>query len=99
MSLPVMAGMMSTVIFAASATPMLLKAMRTKDLGSYSPINLVLANVGNLVHTVYVVNLPVGPVWFLHGFYLASTALMLMWYIRYSPRPVFTPGRRQPHPT
>jgi hypothetical protein len=49
-SLPVVAGSLSTVIFAASTLPMLAKAVRTKDLGSYSLGNLLLANLGNLGH-------------------------------------------------
>jgi hypothetical protein len=82
-SIPVLAGIASTVIFASSVLPMLLKARRTRDLGSYSLGNMLLANVGNLVHSVYVYSLPPGPIWFLHGFYLVSTALMLVWPLRY----------------
>lgn len=85
-TLPVLAGMVSTVLFTASTLPMLLKAVRTRDLSSYSPGNLVLANVGNAVHSVYVVHLPLGPIWFLHAFYLATSALMLFWWLRYHPR-------------
>ena len=44
------AGLASTVIFAASALPMLLKAYRSRDLGSYSLGNITLANLGNAVH-------------------------------------------------
>ena len=40
---------------------MLGKAARTKDLASYSIGNIVLANAGNLVHSVYVFSLPAGP--------------------------------------
>jgi hypothetical protein len=29
------------------------------------------------VHTIYVVHLPLGPIWWLHAFYLVRTALML----------------------
>jgi hypothetical protein len=47
---PVMAGTLSTVIFGTSMLPMLVKAARTKDLGSYSLGNIVLANVGNVIH-------------------------------------------------
>jgi hypothetical protein len=83
-SLPVLAGIVSTIVFACSTLPMLRKAASTKDLGSYSLGNIGLANVGNLVHSVYVFSLPVGPIWFLHGFYLVSSALMLFWYLRYS---------------
>jgi hypothetical protein len=80
-SLQVLAGIASTVIFASSALPMLVKAGRTKDLTSYSLGNLVLSNVGNAVHTVYVLQLPVGPIWVLHGFYMVTSALMLLWYL------------------
>lgn len=85
-SIPVIAGSASTVIFALSALPMLIKAGRTKDLGSYSLGNIVLANIGNVIYSVYVFDLPVGPVWALHTFYLVSTALMLLWYLRYAAR-------------
>ena len=83
-TLPVLAGIVSTIIFASSTLPMLRKAAATKDLASYSLGNIALANVGNLVHSIYVFSLPVGPIWALHSFYLVSTALMLFWYLRYS---------------
>ena len=82
-SLPVLAGIVSTIIFASSTLPMLRKAAATRDLRSYSLGNIGLANVGNLVHSVYVFSLPVGPIWALHGFYVVSSALMLFWYLRY----------------
>jgi hypothetical protein len=85
-SLPITAGAIATVIFAGSVLPMLGKAARTKDLSSYSRGHLVLANVGNLFYSVYVFDLPPGPVWALHTFYLASSALMLLWSLRYAPR-------------
>ncbi|HEX2307568.1 MAG TPA: hypothetical protein VHI14_04560 [Jatrophihabitantaceae bacterium] len=85
-SLPTLAGLTSTVIFAASTLPMLLKAHRTRDLASYSLGQIALANVGNAVHSIYVYSLPPGPIWMLHTFYLASTALMLGWYVRYGIR-------------
>ena len=59
--------MVSTTVFAGSMLPMLLKAARTRDLSSYSTGNLVLANIGNAVHSVYVFHLPAGPIWFLHA--------------------------------
>jgi len=79
---PVLAGVVSTAVFAGSVLPMLHKAMRTRDLSSYSLGNIVLANVGNAVHSVYVFHLPAGPIWFLHSFYVVSSALMLFWYLR-----------------
>jgi hypothetical protein len=62
---------------------MLIKAGRTKDLASYSPLNIVLSNVGNLIYAVYVFNLPPGPIWAMHMFYLTATGLMLFWYLRH----------------
>jgi uncharacterized protein with PQ loop repeat len=82
--LPIVAGTLSTSLFVVSYLPMLVKAFRTRDLRSYSVSNLVIANVGNVVHSVYVFSLPAGPIWFLHGFYLLATALMLTWYRRYT---------------
>jgi uncharacterized protein with PQ loop repeat len=82
-SVPTLAGIASTVIFAWSVLPMLAKAYQTRNLASYSLGNLVLANVGNAVHSVYVFSLPVGPIWALHGFYLATSGLMLVWWLRY----------------
>jgi hypothetical protein len=66
-----------------SQLPMLIKAGRTKDLASYSPLNIVLSNVGNLIYAVYVFNLPPGPIWAMHMFYLTATGLMLFWYLRH----------------
>jgi hypothetical protein len=82
--IPVLAGIASTIIFAASVLPMLVKARQTRDLRSYSRGNLLLANIGNGVHSVYVFDLPPGPIWALHGFYLVSSALMLLWSVRYA---------------
>ncbi len=83
-SLPVLAGIVSTAMFASSTLPMLAKALRTRDLGSYSLGNLVLANAGNTVYAVYVFSLPAGPVWVLHLFNQLSTAFMLVWFLRYA---------------
>lgn len=79
----VVAGTVSTALFVLSYLPMLVRAGRTRDLSSYSPGNLVIANVGNLVHSLYVFSLPAGPLWGLHTFYLVSTALMLWWWCRH----------------
>jgi hypothetical protein len=101
LTLPVLAGTASTVVFAGSTLPMLHKALRTRELSSYSFGNIALANVGNAVHSVYVFNLPPGPIWFLHTFYVVSSALMLYWYLRSRPRPTRagTSGPRvDPHP-
>jgi uncharacterized protein with PQ loop repeat len=87
MNLPLIAGAISSTMFALSTLPMLLKAFQTKDLKSYSLSNIVLSNVGNIIHSVYVFNLPPGPIWLLHGFHLVTTGLMLVWYLRYEWRP------------
>ena len=89
-SVPLAAGAIATIVFAASALPMLGKARRTKDLASYSRSNLVLANVGNLVYSLYVFSLPPGPIWLLHTFYAVTSALMLLWSVRYG-RPTAPP--------
>ena len=77
------AGMLSSLIFVSSNFPMLVKAVKTKELKSYSLGNIALSNVGNLIHWVYVSSLPLGPIWFLHGFFTITTFLMLVWYLRY----------------
>jgi uncharacterized protein with PQ loop repeat len=95
-SVAVLAGTVSTVLFALSTLPMLIKAARTKDLDSYSRGNMVLANVGNAVHSIYVFQLPAGPIWALHAFYLVSSALMLFWHLRYARRPARTEASPKP---
>ena len=67
---------------------MLAKALRTKDLKSYSLGNILLSNLGNVIHSIYVFYLPPGPIWLLRSFYLVTTALMLVWYLRYEWRPL-----------
>ena len=85
-NLPVLAGAISTIIFAFSTLPMLMKAFRTKDLRSYSLSNILLSNVGNVIHSIYIFHLPLGPIWLLHAFNLVTTGLMLVWYLRYEWR-------------
>jgi hypothetical protein len=91
--LAVLAGGVSTVIFAGSVMPMIIKAVRTRDLTSYSLGNLLLSNTGNLFYAVYVYSLPAGPIWALHAFYVLSTAFMLAMYLRHAARP----GRHRHH--
>jgi uncharacterized protein with PQ loop repeat len=94
LNLPLIAGTISSLIFVSGVLPMLLKAFRTKNLRSYSLTNLLLMNMGNLVHAVYVYSLPFGPIWLLHAFNLATTALMLFWYWRYELWPQQRFGRK-----
>ncbi len=93
-NLPIIAGSISTIIFALSTFPMLGKAFLTKDLGSYSLGNILLANIGNIIHSIYVFSLPPGPIWLLHTFYLVTTAMMLVWYLRYERRMELVSGRK-----
>ena len=82
MDLAVIAGVVSTGLFAMSYVPMLAKAARTKDLASYSLGNLAITNAGNAVYSAYVFSLPFGPIWFLHSFYVVASLLMLVWFLR-----------------
>lgn len=86
------AGTVATLLFVGSALPMLVRAHRTRDLSSYSPANLIIANVGNLAQTLYVVTLPPGPVWAMHAFNLVVSGLMLGWWLRHH----WLPGRDDP---
>ena len=87
------AGSAAAAIFMISQLPMLIKARRTRDLTSYSFTNIGLANLGNVLYAVYVFQVPVGPVWATHGFNLATSGLMLFWYLRYGSRPKPTARR------
>lgn len=81
------AGFISTALYALGTLPMLKKAFTTKNLASYSLGNILLSNVGNLIYALYVFQLPPGPVWVLHIYNSVSTALMLVWYLRYEGLP------------
>jgi len=78
MDLPLIAGTVSTVVFAVSNLPMLRKALRTRDVSSYSLSSLAMINAANAVYSLYVFSLPIGPIWALHTFYLVSCAIMLV---------------------
>ncbi len=84
MSPTVVAGLVSTVVFAMSTLPMVARAWRTKDMASYSRGHLVMTNIGNAVHTLYVLSLPPGPVWVLHTFHVVVSAAMLFWHLRFA---------------
>ena len=77
------AGSISSLLFITANLPMLVKAYRTHNLRSYSLGNIVLINVGNLLYWLYISFLPPGPIWLLHSFYTVSSAIMLVWYLRY----------------
>lgn len=79
----VIAGMISSAIFATSNFPMVVKAYRTRDLRSYSLSYILMNNVGNVIHWLYISKLPFGPIWLLHTFYTIAACLMLILYLRY----------------
>jgi hypothetical protein len=82
MDVPLIAGMIATAVFAISNLPMLRKALRTRDVSSYSPVSLVMINAANAVYSLYVFSLPFGPIWGLHTFYVVSCAIMLALCLR-----------------
>lgn len=79
----IVAGLVSSVLFASSKLPMLLKAFRTQDLKSYSFGHIMLSNTGNAIYWLYVTSLPLGPIWILQGFFTMADLLMLLCYVRY----------------
>jgi len=82
-SLSTLAGFASSTIFIGSYLPMLFKAFKTKDLSSYSLGQLTLGTLGNVIYWLYVISLPVGPVWFLQAFFTLASVFMLFCYLRY----------------
>lgn len=82
MDTPLIAGTVATVAFAVSNLPMLTKALRTRDVSSYSLPSLVIVNAANLLYSLYVFTLPFGPIWALHTFYVVSCAIMLTLCVR-----------------
>lgn len=91
MDIPIIAGTVSTVVFAVSNLPMLRKALRTRDVSSYSLASMAMINAANVVYSLYVFSLPVGPIWALHGFYVVSCAIMLVLCVGRA-----RPGHRDP---
>jgi uncharacterized protein with PQ loop repeat len=100
MDVTLLAGMIAAVVFAISNLPMVWKALRTRDVGSYSLGSIVMINVANVVYSLYVFSLPPGPIWMLHSFYAVASAIMLVLCIRTGPHrraavhATRTPGRR-----
>ncbi|MCB8936820.1 MAG: hypothetical protein H6655_00280 [Ardenticatenaceae bacterium] len=85
-SIEIVAGFGSSLIFIMSNLPMVAKAVRTRDLRSYSLSQILLANTGNLLYWLYVLGLPFGPIWLLHGFNTAVALLMLALYLLFETR-------------
>lgn len=78
-----LAGSVSTLLFAISNLPMLLRVYKTRDMRSYSFSYIAMNNVGNIFHWFYVSSLPLGPIWLLHTFFTVSSLLLLIGYLRY----------------
>ena len=81
---PVLAGLMSTTLFVASYLPMLYRAVTTRDLGPPTAGRVwcwPTSATSFSRSTSY--SLPTGPIWFLHGFYLGASALMLGLHLRH----------------
>lgn len=87
MELQVAAGSISSVIFMMGTTTMVIRAWRTKDMQSFSATMLVLNNLGNFIHWIYVLSLPVGPIYVLQAFNTAATLFMLIWWVLYHKKP------------
>ena len=84
--LSLIAGLTASTMFASSHFPMLWKAYRTRNVSSYSGLNFVLINIGNLIFWMYIVTLPMGPIWILHTFYTVASVVMLAMYVRFADR-------------
>jgi hypothetical protein len=89
MDIQLIAGILSTTIFALSNVPMLVKAATTRSLSSYSYVHILMNNAANGLHWIYISELPIGPIWFLHGFYTLSAIVMLILYLRYECRRIW----------
>ena len=81
--LQLLAGSLSSLIFVSSNFPMLWKVLKTRDVKSYSLGQIILRNLGNLVYWIYVASLPVGPVWYLQGFFTFSGLILLACYLKF----------------
>jgi uncharacterized protein with PQ loop repeat len=81
------AGVISSMIFASGTLSMLIKAYRSRDMQSYSMLTIILNNIGNLIYWLYIISLPFGPIYLLHGFYTVATLFMLFWAWLYRTRP------------
>jgi len=86
LNLPFFAGIVSSTIFSIANIPMLVKIYKTKDVESYSLAYLMFCNVGNIVHWIYILSLPLGPIWMLHTFSTITSFFMLYCYCKYKKR-------------
>ena len=85
-SIQLLAGFASTAIFASSKVPMVTKALKTRDLHSYSLGHIGLSTTGNMINWLYVISLPLGPVWLLQGLFTMADLVMLVCYVVFEHR-------------
>ncbi len=93
MDIATAAGALATAVFLASTVPMVWRAAVTRDMSSYSRAHLVMTNVGNAAHSLYVLSLPAGPIYVLHGTHVAVALFMLVWHLRHAVRPPAEDGQ------
>lgn len=74
--------------------PIVLTAVLTRDLTSYSLSHLLLVNAGNALYSLYVYALAFGPIWALHTFHVSTSLIMLVWCLLFAPSSAR--GRRRP---
>jgi len=79
-AIQILSGTMSSIIFASGTMAMLVKAWKTHDFSSYSFSSLLLYNIGNTMYWLYIISLPVGPIYFLHSFSTIATLVMFVSY-------------------
>lgn len=85
-SIQIIAGFASSAVFASSKLPMIAKALRSRDLHSYSLGHIGLSVSGNLIYWLYVTSLPLGPIWMLQALFTVADLLMFGCYVRYELR-------------
>jgi uncharacterized protein with PQ loop repeat len=77
-------GGVASVLFVFAQMPMLIRALQTKDMRSYSGIHLLLGCAGNVLWAFHLAkNVPDVNVRALHCYYLVTTAVMLGFWWRW----------------
>lgn len=79
-----MAGTISTIMLVGAVISMLWKIYRTRDMHSYSGLQIALNTIATYINLVYVTSLPFGPVYILNIFYaVVNTTMLTSWlYLR-----------------
>ena len=78
-----LSGTVATILHIMGNAPMVWKVCRTRSVDSYSYSYLLLRNASNAFQWLYVISLPLGPIYVLHSFYTAVMAIMMGLYLRY----------------